>query len=283
MKILSFNIHTFLIDGGTMFGVVPKVLWNRQYPADENNLIPLDLRSLVIETDNRVALIDTGFGDKQSEKFFSHFHLFGGEGLIEGLANLGYKPTDITDVIHTHLHYDHCGGGIGVDKNGNYYPIFPNAKYHISQAQWDSALNPNVREADSFLKENILPIKEFGLLNLIKKEGELMPGVELRFFNGHTKGQMIPIIDLPNGKRLVYAADLFPSTAHIHLAWNASYDVEPLVSMVEKEAFLNEAIGESYYLFYQHDHFTECGTLSQTPKGIRAGKKLTLNDILKGA
>ncbi|MDD2277624.1 MAG: MBL fold metallo-hydrolase [Bacteroidales bacterium] len=281
MKVSSFNIQTFLIDGGAMYGVVPKVLWNKQYPADENNLIPLDLRSLVIETENRVVLIDTGFGTKQSDKFFSHFHLFGGEGLIEGLAKLGYKPADITDVIHTHLHYDHCGGGIGVDENGGYFPVFPNAKYHISQSQWDSALNPNVREADSFLKENILPIKELGLLNPIKKEGPLMPGIELRFFNGHTKGQMIPIIDLHNGKKAVYAADLFPSTAHVHLAWNASYDVEPLVSMEEKEIFLNEAINKNYFLFYQHDHFTECSTLIKTPRGIRAGEKLTLSEILK--
>lgn len=281
MKVSSFNIQTFLIDGGAMYGVVPKVLWNKQYPADENNLIPLDLRSLVIETGSRVVLIDTGFGTKQSDKFFSHFHLFGGEGLIEGLAKLGYKPVDITDVIHTHLHYDHCGGGIGVNENGDYFPVFPNAKYHISQSQWDSALNPNVREADSFLKENILPIKELGLLNPIKKEGPLMPGIELRFFNGHTKGQMIPIIDLPNGKKVVYAADLFPSTAHVHLAWNASYDVEPLVSMEEKEIFLNEAINKNYFLFYQHDHFTECSTLIKTPRGIRAGEKLTLSEILK--
>ena len=263
-----------------MFGVVPKVLWNKKYPSDENNLIPLDLKSLVIETEDRVVLIDTGFGKKQSDKFFSHFHLFGGDGLLNGLAKLGYKPTDITDIIHTHLHYDHCGGGVGVDEQGNYYPVFPNAKYHISQTQWDWAINPNVREADSFLKENFLPIKEFGQLNLVKVEEELIPGIDIRFFNGHTKGQIIPIIHLPNGKKLVYAADLFPSTAHIHLAWNMSYDVEPLVTMKEKELFLNEAIENSYYLFYQHDHYNECSSLTNTPKGIRAGETLKLNELL---
>ncbi len=263
-----------------MFGVVPKVLWNKKYPSDENNLIPLDLKSLVIETEGRVVLIDTGFGDKQSDKFFSHFHLFGGDGLLNGLAKFGYKPTDITDIIHTHLHYDHCGGGVGVDEQGNYYPVFPNAKYHISQTQWDWAIKPNVREADSFLKENFLPIKEFGQLNLVKVEEELIPGIDIRFFNGHTKGQIIPIIHLPNGKKLVYAADLFPSIAHIHLAWNMSYDVEPLVTMKEKELFLNEAIENSYYLFYQHDHYNECCSLTNTPKGIRAGETLKLNELL---
>lgn len=280
MKVSAFNIQSFKVDGGAMFGVVPKVLWNKKYPSDENNLIPLDLKSLVIETEDRVVLIDTGFGKKQSDKFFSHFHLFGGDGLLNGLAKLGYKPTDITDIIHTHLHYDHCGGGVGVDEQGNYYPVFPNAKYHISQTQWDWAINPNVREADSFLKENFLPIKEFGQLNLVKVEEELIPGIDIRFFNGHTKGQIIPIIHLPNGKKLVYAADLFPSTAHIHLAWNMSYDVEPLVTMKEKELFLNEAIENSYYLFYQHDHYNECSSLTNTPKGIRAGETLKLNELL---
>ncbi|HPF93480.1 MAG TPA: MBL fold metallo-hydrolase [Tenuifilaceae bacterium] len=280
MKVSAFNIQSFKVDGGAMFGVVPKVLWNKKYPSDENNLIPLDLKSLVIETENRVVLIDTGFGKKQSDKFFSHFHLFGGDGLLNGLAKLGYKPTDITDIIHTHLHYDHCGGGVGVDEQGNYYPVFPNTKYHISQTQWDWAINPNVREADSFLKENFLPIKEFGQLNLVKVEEELIPGIDIRFFNGHTKGQIIPIIHLPNGKKLVYAADLFPSTAHIHLAWNMSYDVEPLVTMKEKELFLNEAIENSYYLFYQHDHYNECSSLTNTPKGIRAGETLKLNELL---
>jgi glyoxylase-like metal-dependent hydrolase (beta-lactamase superfamily II) len=281
MRISSFNIQSFKVDGGAMYGVVPKILWNRAYPSDADNLIPLDLRTLVIETGNRVVLIDTGFGNKQSEKYLSHFNIFGGEGLIEGLAKLGYSPNDITDVIHTHLHFDHCGGGIGLHPDGSFYAIFPNAKYHISKVHWDWALNPNVREADSFLKENILPIKDLNLLNLVESEGELLPGIEIRFFNGHTKGQMIPLIHLPNRKVLVFAADLFPSTAHIHLAWNMSYDVEPLVTMKEKELFLNEAFEKNYYLYYQHDHFTECTGLIKTPKGIRAGEKLSLESILE--
>jgi glyoxylase-like metal-dependent hydrolase (beta-lactamase superfamily II) len=236
---------------------------------------------MVIETGNRVVLIDTGFGNKQSKKFLSHFGIFGGEELIEGLSNAGYKPTDVTDVIQTHLHFDHCGGSIGVDEKGNNYTVFPNAKYHISQTHWDWALNPNVREADSFLEENIRPISELGQLNLVEQEGELIPGIEVRFFNGHTRGQMVPLIHLPNGKTLVFVADLFPSTPHLRLAWNMSYDVEPLVTMKEKEDFLNEALAKSYVFFYQHDYYNEFTTLQNTPKGIRAGEKITLDDLLK--
>ncbi len=281
MKVSAFNICNFKVDGGAMFGVVPKVLWNRAYPADEQNLIPLALRSMVIETNGRVVLVDTGFGNKQSEKFFSHFGIFGGEGLLEGLAQLGYKSEDITDVIHTHLHYDHCGGGIAINEKGDYFPVFPNAKYHVSKVQWEWAINPNVREADSFLTENLLPMQQLGMLNLLEDEGELFPGIEIRFFNGHTRGQIVLLIHLPNGKTLVYAADLFPSTAHIHLAWNMSYDVEPLVTMREKEIFLSEAIDKGYILFYQHDYFNECSTLQVTSKGIRAGDKLTMEQVLK--
>ena len=281
MKVSQFNICNFTIDGGAMFGVVPKVLWNKVYPADENNQIPLALRSLVIETDGRVVLIDTGFGDKQNEKFFKHFGIFGGVGLVNGLAGIGYKPEDVTDVIHTHLHYDHCGGGIALDDKGQSVPVFPNARYHVSRAQWEWAINPNVREADSFLKENILPFRELGLLNLIEDEGFLIDGIEIRFFNGHTRGQIIPLIHLPNGKVLVYTADLFPFLPNIHLAWNASYDVEPLVTMEEKAVFLKEAMDKDYKLFYQHDYYTECSSLQVTPKGIRAGDKFTLSEVLK--
>jgi glyoxylase-like metal-dependent hydrolase (beta-lactamase superfamily II) len=281
MKIQSFNICNFKVDGGAMFGVVPKLLWDRVYPADENNLIPLALRSLVIETENRIVLIDTGFGNKQDAKFMSHFGIFGGVGLIEGLSTLGYKPEDITDVIHTHLHFDHCGGSVEGSEAQGYALTFPNARYHIGTAHWNSALNPNVREVDSFLPENILPIRELGALNLIDKEGEIAPGIEVRIFNGHTLGQLVPLVHLPNDKVLVFAADLFPSTAHIHLAWNMSYDVEPLVTMKEKETFLREALEKNYTLFYQHDFFTECSNLHLTPKGIRAKDRFKFEEAIK--
>lgn len=280
MKVQFFNICNFKVDGGAMFGVVPKLLWNRVYPADDNNLIPLALRSLVIETDNRILLIDTGFGNKQDAKFMSHFGVFGGVGLLQGLREFGYNPEDITDVVHTHLHYDHCGGGIEGSEGEGYKLTFPNAKYHVGAAQWHSALNPNVREADSFLQENILPIRNLGALNLIDKEGEIAPGIEVRIFNGHTLGQLVPLVHLPNGKVLVFAADLFPSTAHIHLAWNMSYDVEPLVTMKEKETFLREALEKNYTLFYQHDFFTDCSNLHLTPKGIRARDRLKFEEAM---
>ena len=280
MKLHSFNIVNFKIDGGAMFGVVPKVMWNKVYPADENNLIPLALRSMVIDTGDRVILIDVGIGDKQSEKFFSHVYMFGGEGLIQGLANRGYKPEDITDVVLTHLHFDHCGGGIKLNADGTSALTFPNAKYHISKAQWDWAINPNSREADSFLPENLLPIRDLGALNLIEKEGELVPGVYLRFFNGHTRGQILPIISF-KGKTIAFVADLFPFRAHLPLPYIMSYDVEPLITLMEKEIFLDEALKGDFIFHYQHDHYSDCSRVYQTPRGIRATEGFTFESLLK--
>ena len=281
MKLFPLNITNFKIDGGAMFGVVPKVLWQRAYPADDANLCSWALRSLIVEVDNRIILIDDGFGDKQDEKFFSHFYLFGGDGLLDGLAKFGYQPDDITDVVLTHLHYDHCGGGIRVNSNiGGYEAVFPNAKFHISRAQWEWATNPNAREADSFLEENILPMQELGLVNFIDGDCFIAEGVELRIFNGHTKGQIIPIIHHPNGE-LVFVADLFPSTAHIPLPYIMSYDVEPMVTLREKEDFLEESLAKGYTFFFQHDFYTECCTLHRTKKGIRADRQFMLNDFLR--
>jgi len=280
MKLHSFNIVNFKIDGGAMFGVVPKVLWNKVYPADENNLIPLAVRSLVIDTGSRVILIDNGIGEKQSEKFFSHVYKFGGEGLIQGLANRGYKPEDITDVVLTHLHFDHCGGGVMLNADGSFALTFPNAKYHISQAQWEWAMNPNSREADSFLPENLLPMRDLGALNLIQEEGELVPGVFLRFFNGHTRGQILPIVSY-KGKTIAFVADLFPFRVHLPLPYIMSYDVEPLVTLKEKEDFLDEALKGDYIFHYQHDFYSECSRVYNTPRGIRATEGFTLDSFLK--
>lgn len=281
MKIYPLNITNFKIDGGAMFGVVPKLLWQRVYPADEKNLCSWALRSLIVEMNGRVILIDNGFGDKQDEKFFSHFYLFGGDGLLSGLANLGYNSDDITDVILTHLHYDHCGGGIQISKgSGVFEAVFPNAIYHISQQQWDSALNPNAREADSFLMENLLPMQNLGTINFIQEDCFLNDRVELRMFNGHTKGLLIPIIHHPNGS-LVYVSDLFPSVAHIPLPYIMSYDVEPLVTLREKEEFLEESVSKNYTYFFQHDFYNECCTLHHTLKGIRADRVFSLNEFLK--
>jgi glyoxylase-like metal-dependent hydrolase (beta-lactamase superfamily II) len=279
MKADLFNIANFKIDGGAMFGVVPKVLWSRVYKPDENNLIVLTLRSLIIETGNHKILVDTGWGNKQDEKFFRHVYLHGGEGLMGGLATRGYKPEDITDVFLTHLHADHCGGAITRNPDGNSYkPAFPEATYHVSRTQWEWALKNNLREADSYPEENILPIIESGKLNLVGEEGELFPGFSVIICNGHTPGLMLPVIKY-KGRTLVYTGDLIPTIAHIPLIWNMSYDIESLKTIEEKERLLNEAVENNYILVFQHDEHIECCTVEMTEKGIRAKDKFRFSDI----
>jgi glyoxylase-like metal-dependent hydrolase (beta-lactamase superfamily II) len=280
MKLALFNISNFKIDGGAMFGVVPKVLWSRVYSSDPDNLIVLTLRSLVVETGGHVILVDSGWGDKQDEKFFRHVHLHGGEGLIGGLASCGYKPEDITDVVLTHLHADHCGGVVKKSAAGTGYElVFPNAVCHVSRDQWEWAVKNNPREADSFLEENIIPISDSGRLNLVDDEGELFPGFSVKMCYGHTPGLMIPIIKY-NGKTLVYTGDLIPTVAHIPLIWNMSYDIESLKTISEKESLLKEALEGDYILVFQHDELVECCSLEMTPKGIRAKDKTDFKKIL---
>ncbi|HZK61502.1 MAG TPA: MBL fold metallo-hydrolase [Anaerovoracaceae bacterium] len=280
MKLHLFNIANCRIDGGAMFGVVPKTLWSRVYSSNENNLIVLSLRSLVVETDGHVILVDTGWGDKQSEKFFRHVYLHDGEGLIEGLFRRGYNPQDITDVVLTHLHADHCGGGVKNRAEGNGYELtFPGATYHVSRTQWEWAIKNNIREADSFLDENIIPIMDSGHLNLVDEEGELFPGFSVRLFYGHTPGLMIPVIKYKN-KTMIYPGDLIPTVAHIPLLWNMSYDIESLKTIDEKKILLNEALERNYILVFQHDENIECCMLEMTPKGIRAKNKLSFSEIL---
>ena len=279
MKLHLFNIANFKVDGGAMFGVVPKILWSRVYSADENNLIDLTLRSMVVETAGHVILIDTGWGDKQGEKFFRHVNLHGGEGLIDGLKNRGYKPEDITDVFLTHLHADHCGGCVKKDGKSGFELTFPNACYHISRTQWEWAVKNNLREADSFLKENILPIGNIGKLNLINEEGELFPGFSFMMCNGHTPGLMIPLIKFKD-KTLVYTGDLIPTIAHIPLIWNMSYDIESFKTIEEKQRILGEALNGGYILVFQHDEHIECCTVEMTPKGIRAKDKFDFSEII---
>jgi glyoxylase-like metal-dependent hydrolase (beta-lactamase superfamily II) len=281
MELHLFNIANFKVDGGAMFGVVPKVLWSRVYSSNEQNLIDLTLRSMVVETGGHVILIDTGWGDKQDAKFFRHVNLHGGEGLIEGLSKRGYRPEDITDVFLTHLHADHCGGCVkGKNIKGSYELTFPEATYHISRDQWQWATKNNLREADSFLEENIMPIGDSGHINLIEKDGELFPGFSVMICYGHTPGLMIPLIKY-NGKTLVYTGDLIPTIAHIPLIWNMSYDIESLKTIEEKQRLLNEALEGGYILVFQHDEFIECCTLEMTPKGIRAKEKFDFSEIVK--
>jgi glyoxylase-like metal-dependent hydrolase (beta-lactamase superfamily II) len=277
MRVHLFNIANFKVDGGAMFGVVPKVLWSRVYTSDENNLISLTLRSLIVETDGHVILVDTGWGDKQDEKFFRHVHLSGGEGLREGLNNRGFKPEDITDVVLTHLHADHCGGAVK-RKNNGYELTFPNAIYHVSRTQWEWAVKNNVREADSFLEENIIPIADSGHLNLVDDEGELFPGFSVILCYGHTPGLMIPEVKFKD-KTLTYTGDLIPTLAHIPVIWNMSYDIESLKTIEEKEKVLKAALNERHILVFQHDEKVECCTLEMTPKGIRAKEKFDFKDL----
>ena len=279
MKLHSFNIVNFKVDGGAMFGVVPRLLWSKHIPPDEDNLIPLSLRSLVIETDKRVVLIDNGIGDKQGKKFMNRLNMFGGEGLKEGLARGNYSPDAISDVILTHLHFDHCGGGIRKDTSGAFIPTFPNAKYWVSRIQWENAVNPNPREADSFLQENIIPMKDCGVLNFIEESGIFCEDIELLMVHGHTPGQLLPLIDLGT-KKLLFGGDLFPTRAHVPVKYNMAYDLEVLKTMTEKENYLAEIADNPTAIFFEHDVDVECGLVSNTQKGYKITSTFTLKEWL---
>ncbi len=280
MKLFSINTGTFKLDGGAMFGVVPKIMWQKSYSADENNLCTWALRCLLIETENRRILIDCGIGNKQSEKFLGHYHIVGNDGFEKSLAHTGFAPNDITDVILTHLHFDHCGGAIkhNADKTG-FEPTFKNATYWIGKQQWDLANNPNQREKASYLNENFIPLLETGKVKFIENETEIFPNISVKIYNGHTAGQMIPFIKI-NDKTLVYMADFIPTTAHIPLPFVISYDTSPLITLSEKEEFLKEAVLNNYTLFFEHDNINECCSLQNTEKGIRANKTGLLKDFI---
>lgn len=278
MKLFPVHISNFMLDGGAMFGVVPKILWKKQYPCDENNYCSWALRSLVYDNGKQRIMVDNGYGDKQDEKFFSFVHLHGGFGLEGALEKYGYKPEDITDMVISHLHYDHCGGGVKNSTTGTGFEmVFPNATYWVSKQQWEWAMNPNKREATAYLEENILPMQESGQLKFIEENIELYPGFNVRLYNGHTEGQIIPFISY-QGKTVVYMADLIPSSAHINLAWNMSYDIRPLITLKEKEQFLKEAYENDYILFLEHDAYNECCTIEKTKKGYRAKETFTLEE-----
>lgn len=280
MKLSLFNISDFRVDGGAMFGVVPKALWSRQTVSDENNTIVLSLNTLVIETGGHIIIVDAGWGDKQDEKFFRHVYLQGGRGLEGGLAGCGYRPEDITDVVITHMHADHCGGCFRNGPDGKAVPVFRNATYHISKEQWEWANDSNLREEDSFLPENIRPFGESGRLNLIEENGELFTDVEVKIFYGHTPGLMLPVIRY-HGRTIFYAGDLMPTSAHIPLLWNMSYDLLPLMTIAEKQEVLEKALHDEHIILFQHDPHTECCMLTETPKGIRAGVKGKLTDLVQ--
>ena len=283
MKLHVINTGFFKLDGGAMFGVVPKSLWQKTNPADANNMCSWALRCLLVEDGNRLMLIDTGIGDKQSEKFFSYYFLYGNATLSKSLAELGFHEDDITDVFLTHLHFDHCGGAIkwNDSKNG-YQPVFKNATYWSNEQHWEWATKPNPREKASFLSENILPIQESGQLNFIERSGNRSEGIfeniKVLFVDGHTDSMMIPHIQY-KGKTLVFMADLLPSVGHIPLPYVMGYDTRPLITMTEKSQFLLDAVENEYILFLEHDSVNECCTLQQTEKGIQLNETFSLSDL----
>ncbi len=286
MNLYSINTGYFKLDGGAMFGVVPKVIWNKLNPADENNLCSWAMRSLLIEDGNRLILIDNGIGDKQDEKFMGHYYLHGNDSLDRSLAKHGFGKDDITDVILTHLHFDHCGGSIV--RNGNrLVPAFKNATFWSNRLHWDWATKPNDREKASFLKENILPIEESGQLKFLEPgisinnqlaSSAFNEHISIRFVNGHTEAMMLPQITYQN-KTIVYMADLLPAAAHIPLPYVMAYDMFPLTTLQEKKSFLTEAVTNNYILFFEHDPKIECCSLEQTEKGVRVKDALRLDDI----
>jgi len=286
MKLYSINTGYFKLDGGAMFGVVPKTIWNKINPADENNLCNWALRCLLIEDGDRLILVDNGNGDKQDAKFFSHYHLHGDDTLERSLAKYGFTKDDITDVFLTHLHFDHCGGSIKREDN-KLVPNFPNATFWSNKEHWAWATEPNEREKASFLKENILPIAESGKLKFIEvvkgndnKLGEIKfsENISVRFVNGHTQAMMLPQINY-NGKPVVFMADLLPSAGHIPLPYVMGYDMFPLTTLNEKKSFLKEALENNYMLFFEHDPLHECCTLQQTERGIRPKEFFKLEEV----
>lgn len=283
MKIYPLNTGYFKLDGGAMFGVVPKSLWQRTNPADEKNMCTWAMRSMLIEDGDRLILIDTGIGNKQDDKFFSFYYLHGDDSLDGNLAKLGFHRNDITDVFLTHLHFDHVGGAIEWNKDRTgFLPAFPNAKYWSNDKHWQWAIEPNAREKASFLQENIVPIKESGQLNFIDVGDGFTSSTPLGFdvfvVNGHTDAQMIPILNY-KGKKIVFMADLLPSTGHIPLPYVMGYDTRPLLTLDEKARFLDLAAKEEYVLFLEHDSVNECCTVKQTEKGVRLDRTFSFNEL----
>lgn len=279
MKLYSVNAGHFKLDGGAMFGVVPKSIWNRINPADSNNMCSWALRCLLVEDGNRLILIDNGMGNKQDEKFFGYYYLHGEDTLEKSLKNIGFGFDDITDVVLTHLHFDHCGGSIKHNANHTKLEtVFKNATYYSNEKHWEWATHPNVREKASFLKENILPIKESGQLKFIDKDHELIPGFKFKEVNGHTEAMMLPVINYKN-TTVAYMADLVPSAGHIPLPYVMAYDMRPLETLKEKEIILNEAAEKNWTLFFEHDPAIECASLEKTEKGVRKKESFPLSEL----
>jgi len=280
MNLFAIETGNLKLDGGAMFGVVPKTLWSKAYPADENNLCNWAMRCLLIVDEDRKILIDNGIGDKQDWNFLRHYYLNGEDTLEGSLAKAGCTKDDITDVILTHLHFDHCGGSVVWNHQRTGYKLaFPNAAYWVSRQQYRWAVESNHRESASYLKENILPIEESGHLKLIEEEGDILPDITIKLYHGHTEGQAIPHINY-HGRTVVFVADLLPSAAHVPMPWIMAYDTRPLETLKDKERFYKEAVENDYILFLEHDLYNECCTLEMTDKGVRVKDKFNIEKLL---
>ncbi|AWM32466.1 MBL fold metallo-hydrolase [Hymenobacter nivis] len=281
MTVHTIDTGLFKLDGGAMFGVVPKSMWQKVYPADANNMCTWAMRALLIEDENRLTLVDTGIGDKQDAKFFSRFDVQVDGVLDRSLGALGFGRADITDVFLTHLHFDHVGGAVVRRPDGALVPAFPNATYWSNQGHWDWATHPNPREKASFLAENILPIHESGQLRFIDPAAGVPAGLpfrELLLADGHTEQLMVPVVEY-KGRTLAFMSDLLPSAAHLPLPYVMGYDMRPLVTMAEKEAVLARAAAENWVLLLQHDHLTEACTVQQTDRGVAVAERLRIKDL----
>ena len=278
MNLYSINTGFFKLDGGAMFGVVPKKIWSKTNPADENNMCNWAMRCLLIEDGNRLLLIDNGIGNKQDEKFLSHYYLSGDDSLEKSLKSYGFSPDDITDMFLTHLHFDHCGGSIKYNQEKtSFETTFKNAVYWSNEEHWKWATEPNPREKASFLKENIIPIRESGQLKFVNEGTELLPNFSIMYAHGHTDSMMIPHVKYED-KTIVYMADLLPSTGHIPLPYVMGYDTRPLLTLAEKEVFMAKAADEEYILFLEHDPVNECCTVQHTEKGVRLKDVFSLKE-----
>lgn len=278
-KFIAIETGNFKLDGGAMFGVVPKSIWNKNYPSDENNLCNWAMRCMLYDDGTNKVLVDTGIGNKQDAKFMGHYYLNGDASLLHSLALAGYKPEDITHVLLTHLHFDHCGGAVYRNEAGLLKTTFPNAVYWVSKKQWEWANNPNGREKASFLPENFKPIEESGQLVLVHNENYLLPNLRVRFFDGHTDGQMLPFFEY-NNKTLVYMADMLPSSAHLPMPYIMSYDTRPLLTLDERKWFYEEAAQHNYTLFLEHDLHTQCMQISKTDKSYQSIFNGNLTEVI---
>jgi glyoxylase-like metal-dependent hydrolase (beta-lactamase superfamily II) len=279
MKLYPVEAGFLKCDGGALFGVVPKVVWSKKYPVDENNMCTATTRCLLVDIGSNIILIDAGAGDKYDERYARNNGLHGDATLLGSLNDLGYKADDITDVIFSHLHWDHCGGSVVIGNDGKTPEVvFKNATHWVSSEQWKQACNPNMRDGSAYFEADRVALRESGSLKFIDGEGELFPGVEVRIFNGHTPGQIIPIIHY-RGRKIVFTADLLTVAASIPVPWIAAYDLDPVTAMEEKQEFLNEVLSENMVLFFEHDKYTECIELKEGKKWPVVKNTFALNDL----